>query len=139
MTSEIHPLALEQIAQLAYIEERFAPGTTIFAQGDTCDAVYLVRGGAVELSFKDDRNATHILRIAHAGDLLGLPAALGARPYSKSAIATEISVLHRIEVGRFLACVEANPECRLLALIRLNEDTVAIQALFKRLLAAHAA
>ncbi|MBV8208022.1 MAG: cyclic nucleotide-binding domain-containing protein [Acidobacteria bacterium] len=124
----------EHIADLPFGERRFSPNEAIFRQGQPCDAVYLVHSGAVELAFRDDLGTRHSLRTAVAGDLLGLPAAISSHPYSKEAVALEPAVLYRIEVSSFLAFMETHPESRMRALSCLTEDTVAMQALRRRLL-----
>lgn len=128
----------QHLGQLPHAPLRFEAGQTIFEQGEACQAVYLIRSGAVELSIADDRGRKHVLRVAYPGELLGLPAALSSQPYSKSAVASEATMLQRIRIEHFLTFLQSHPECTVSALTCLNEDTVAMQALFKRLLTAHA-
>lgn len=125
---------MRRISDLPHAVQRFRPGELIFGQGQECKAVFLVHSGAVELVFEDQRNRKHSLRLVRPGDLLGLPAAVSSRPYSKSAIAAEPVELHRIELKEFLKFLEFHPECRMKALMCLSDDTVAMQALFTRLL-----
>jgi CRP-like cAMP-binding protein len=65
-----------------------APGRTLFRQGDAPAGVYIVKKGAVTLKTRSDGDA--VLNVqAGAGSLLGLPAVVGAQPYSLTAEAQE--------------------------------------------------
>lgn len=56
-------------------------GTTIFAEGQAAQSVYILRGGRIKLSVTSREGKTMILRIAEAGQVIGLSAALTASEY----------------------------------------------------------
>ena len=72
-----------------------APGQALFRQGDAPAGVYLLKRGEVTLKTRSDGDAVLNVR-AGAGSLLGVPAVVGAKPYSLTAeveAGAEVSML----------------------------------------------
>ena len=59
-------------------------GTVLFAEGEPARGVYLLRTGRATVSISSSEGRVVILRIAHAGDVLGLNAALQNSTYEMS-------------------------------------------------------
>jgi CRP/FNR family transcriptional regulator, cyclic AMP receptor protein len=72
-------------------------GTVLFREGDQCDAIFVVCSGKIKVSVSSREGRTMILRIANAGEVLGMSAALGNEPFEVTAEALEpsrVRVLH---------------------------------------------
>ena len=72
-------------------------GTVLFREGDQCDAIFVVCSGKIKVSVSSREGRTMILRIADAGDVLGMSAALGNEPFEVTAESLEpsrVRVLH---------------------------------------------
>jgi CRP/FNR family transcriptional regulator, cyclic AMP receptor protein len=67
-------------------------GKTIFKRGDPGDALYVVRSGEVEISFKNDTGDKIVLEHARAGDFFGEISLLDGGPRTAEAL-----VLHEVE------------------------------------------
>lgn len=98
--------AFDQIASLHYCE----PGTLLFMEEQTPREIqFLVRGG-VKLTINSSTGRRFLLRIAHAGEFLGLSSALHGSPYQTTAQATYPCTLlraRRAEFVHFLDCYPA--------------------------------
>lgn len=64
-------------------------GTVMFREGDTADSVYVLCSGRFKVSATSQEGRTMILRIAGAGSVLGMSAAMSDAPYETSAEALE--------------------------------------------------
>lgn len=72
-------------------------GNVIFREGDGCSAVFIMCSGKVKISATSREGRTLILRIAKAGDVLGMNAALTGDEHEVTAEALEpcrVRVLH---------------------------------------------
>jgi len=69
------------------VTKTFSTHTLLFQRGDPAQGVYLIRTGRVALSLVNV--PTQPPRIVGPGTLLGLPSAMGGRPYSLTAEAIE--------------------------------------------------
>lgn len=58
---------------------------TLFSEGEPAHGVFIVRSGQVKLFLRSCDGRTLILRMAKAGDVLGLPGTLSGRPYEVTA------------------------------------------------------
>jgi CRP/FNR family cyclic AMP-dependent transcriptional regulator len=80
-------------------------GAVIFREGDQCDAVFVICSGRVKVSTTSREGRTMILRIADAGTVLGMSAAMGNGPFEVTAEALEpcrIRILHRKSLEQLL-------------------------------------
>jgi CRP/FNR family cyclic AMP-dependent transcriptional regulator len=68
---------------------RIPAGETIFSYGDPGDAMYLVRSGAVELSFKNDTGDSLLLEVSRAGSFFGEISLLDQGPRTATARVVE--------------------------------------------------
>jgi CRP/FNR family transcriptional regulator len=72
-------------------------GAFVFREGDTSNAVFVLCSGKVKVSTTSREGRTMILRIADAGDVLGLSSALTGSEYEVTAEVLEpcrVRVLH---------------------------------------------
>ena len=80
-------------------------GTTMFGYGDPGDSLYIVRAGAVEISFKNDTGDRIVLETARAGDFFGEISLLDGGPRTASALVVEdleAVVVDRGDLDEFL-------------------------------------
>jgi CRP-like cAMP-binding protein len=63
----------------------YPSGTTLIAAGKACTGVFWLSSGQVRVSFWDNHGAGVVSRIAKAGEILGLKAALCDEPYGITA------------------------------------------------------
>jgi CRP-like cAMP-binding protein len=98
-----------------------SPDRVLFQQGDAPTGVYIVRRGKVRLTTQSDGDAVLSIQ-AGAGSLLGVPAVIGAKPYSLTATAlagAELSLLPRED---FVHLMHTDPELSFRVLQVLAEE-----------------
>jgi len=61
-------------------------GDVLFSRGDPGDSLYVLRSGAVELSFKNDTGDKIVLETARAGDFFGETSLMDGGPRTASAV-----------------------------------------------------
>ena len=79
------------------VSMEYPRGTVIFREGDTSNAVFVLCSGKVKISATSKEGRTMILRIANAGDVLGLSSAFIGSEYEVTAEVLEpcrVRVLH---------------------------------------------
>src|SRR5215467_2167351 len=79
------PPAVLQAIEAVSITNNYPTGTVLFAEGQLPRGMYCVLQGQVKLSVCARDGQTLILRIAEAGEVLGLAAAVGSREYEATA------------------------------------------------------
>jgi CRP/FNR family cyclic AMP-dependent transcriptional regulator len=88
----------------------YPKGAVLFMEGQTASGIFAVCSGQVKLSTSSLEGKAMILRIAEAGELLGLPATLSGRPYEVTAEVSEqarVNFIPRAAFLRFLSHPEA--------------------------------
>jgi CRP/FNR family cyclic AMP-dependent transcriptional regulator len=71
------------------ITMEYARGSLFFHEGDRCESIFVVCSGRVKLTATSKEGRSMILRIADAGDILGVSAALSGSDYEVTAEALE--------------------------------------------------
>jgi CRP/FNR family transcriptional regulator len=94
---------------------QFNRGATIFREGDNCGSVHVLCSGRVKLSATSREGRTLILKIARAGEVLGLSAALANQPYEVSAETVEPCRLKTIRRQALLDFLDRNPDASIRA------------------------
>lgn len=87
------------------ITVEYPRGGALFHEGDACSAVFVLCSGRAKLSTTSRDGRTLILRIAQAGDVLGLSAALAIKEYEVTAETLEpcrVRVLHTKHLSHML-------------------------------------
>lgn len=85
-------------------------GAVVFAQGETSEGVYLLRAGRAKVLLSSAEGKTIILRLVHAGSLLGVNSVLKDVPYDVSVETLErsrIDFISRSDFKRVLQESEA--------------------------------
>ncbi|HLJ30145.1 MAG TPA: Crp/Fnr family transcriptional regulator [Candidatus Angelobacter sp.] len=92
------------------MEMGFGSGSMLFTEGEVPRQVFILRSGRVKLSVTSREGKTMIVRIAEAGQVLGLNAVLTAGEYEVSAQALEPCRVTAIHIKDFLAFLQEYPE-----------------------------
>ncbi|HXZ80257.1 MAG TPA: cyclic nucleotide-binding domain-containing protein [Terriglobales bacterium] len=82
------PAAVSRALENAASTATYPSGTVLFDEGQSPRGIYLVRRGRVKLSVRNRDGNVSILRIAHAGEVLGLSAAVAAAVTDRGCQAT---------------------------------------------------
>jgi CRP/FNR family transcriptional regulator len=88
----------------------YPKGAVLFMEGQAASGIFAVCCGHVKLSISSLAGKQIILRIAEAGELLGLPATLSGRPYEVTASVSEQATINFIPRAAFLHFLRAHPE-----------------------------
>ena len=91
-------------------ETHYVRGGTLLAEGEMPQYVFIVRSGRIKISVTSQEGKTIILRIAEAGYVLGLSAALSGSQHEVSAEALEPCSVTAIPVNDFLGLLQRYPE-----------------------------
>jgi CRP/FNR family cyclic AMP-dependent transcriptional regulator len=94
---------------------QFGRGGVIFREGDACSSVHVLCSGRVKLSATSREGRTLILKIARAGEVLGLSAALASQPYEVTAETVEPCRLKTIRRQALLDFLDRNPDASMRA------------------------
>jgi CRP/FNR family transcriptional regulator, cyclic AMP receptor protein len=97
---------LDQIGTTVQYER----GTVLFQESEPLEIVYILCSGKVKLSVASRDGRTIILRLAHAGEVLGLSAALSERPYESTAETLEPCTCKAVPRADFMRFLEQCPE-----------------------------
>jgi CRP/FNR family transcriptional regulator len=101
---------------------RYTGGTAFIAEGDPCESIYLICSGRVKLSVTSRDGKVLILRVATAGDALGLSAALNAGPYELTAETIEPCQLKVVRRHALLDFLARFPEASVQAARSISQD-----------------
>ena len=83
----------------------YPKGATLFVEGQSPRGVFILCSGKVKLSTSSADGRTLILRIAEAGEVLGIPASVTGKPYELTADVlepTQANFIHRQDFLNFL-------------------------------------
>lgn len=100
------PAKITKEPPLARINSIYKPRRTLFAENQACRGAFILCEGEAKLFITSRTGKTLILRIAVAGEILGLTAALSGRPYIHTAetiTPCHISFVRRDDLIRFVA------------------------------------
>lgn len=94
---------------------RLRAGDVLFAEGQPSSTVSVIYAGRMKLATTSRDGKTLLVRIAGAGDLLGLSAAISQMPYEVTAQAIEDVLVRCYEQKAFLHFIQNNTEGSLYA------------------------
>lgn len=94
---------------------QFGSGAVIFREGDNCASVHVLCSGRVKLSATSREGRTLILKIARAGEVLGLSAALASQPYEVTAETVEPCRVKTIRRQALLDFFDRHPDASIRA------------------------
>ncbi len=106
-------------------ERTVEESAVLFGQGETPTEVVLVLHG--EIALTPDATEPTLCRIARAGAVLGIPAILGRKCYSLTAVSVGKCVIAILAKERFLAALQTDPEMTLGIVRMLAEEISEMQ------------
>lgn len=71
-----------QVSHVRHLDSVHARGKVLFAEGEPARGIYLMRTGRASISISSSEGRVVILRLAQAGDVLGLNSVLGNSSYN---------------------------------------------------------
>jgi CRP/FNR family transcriptional regulator, cyclic AMP receptor protein len=101
--------ALAQFDAMA-AETSHVRGTRLFAEDEAPKSIFILRSGRVKLSVTSQEGKTAILRIASAGNILGLSAVLAGATHEVTAEVIEPCLATVIRASDFAAFLQSHPE-----------------------------
>jgi CRP/FNR family cyclic AMP-dependent transcriptional regulator len=100
----------------------YPPGSILLREDHAGDQVLLICSGKVRLYCESRSGKTLNLKLAIAGDLLGLSAVLSGASYEATAETINTTVLRAVSRDEFLGFLKCNAEASLLAAQKVSED-----------------
>jgi CRP/FNR family transcriptional regulator, cyclic AMP receptor protein len=107
--SKLSPVALADLESMEH-PTLYPQGVVLFTEKQTPPGVFIVVSGEVKLSMNSTEGKRLILRIAKAGELLGLPAAINGGLSEITAETLHPARIAVIERGDFLGFLRRHPE-----------------------------
>jgi CRP/FNR family transcriptional regulator, cyclic AMP receptor protein len=92
------------------VEMDYSRGANLFLEGEAPQCVYIVYSGQIKLTVSSREGRTMILRIAHAGGVLGLSAALNGTDHEVTAEVIENCRVKAIRAKEFVTFLREHPE-----------------------------
>jgi CRP-like cAMP-binding protein len=102
--------------------ERVPCGKLLFREGEQPRGVYVVREGELDLVFSSKNGEARALRVAEAGQILGISCVIANKPHDCSATAKTPSTVGFIEKEDFQRLLGENPDLWLTVLQTLSSD-----------------
>jgi len=117
-------LSADQLQDLDSIAMQWSlpKGAILFQEDDPSNNVALICDGQVKLSCTSPEGKTLILRIACAGDVLGLGAAISGSPYEVTAEAIVPTLIKGIRRADFIAFLERHGQASMHAVQSLSSE-----------------
>jgi CRP/FNR family cyclic AMP-dependent transcriptional regulator len=113
--------SLEDLEKIKYASP-YPQGAVLFVEGQSARGVYIVCSGRVKLSTTSRDGKTLILRIAQAGEVLGLHASVSGKPYELTAETLQPCQLDFIKRDDFLHFLQNPGDACLHAAQHLSEN-----------------
>jgi CRP/FNR family transcriptional regulator, cyclic AMP receptor protein len=110
------PAAAQAQFQAMAMESNYVRGTRLFAEDEAPKSIFILQSGRVKLSLTAQEGKTVILRIAGAGDLLGLSAVLAGATHEVTAEVIEPCRATVIRASDFVAFLRTHPEASMEAI-----------------------
>jgi CRP/FNR family transcriptional regulator len=100
----------------------FPPGAVLFVEGQSPRGVYIICSGRVKLTTTSRDGKTLILRIAEAGEVLGLHGTVSEKPHDLTAETLQPCQLDFVKRDDFLKFLQSHPDACLHAAQHLSQD-----------------
>jgi CRP/FNR family cyclic AMP-dependent transcriptional regulator len=113
--------SIEDLDRVKYASA-FPQGAVLFVEGQPPRGVYIVCSGRVKLSTTSRDGKTLILRIAQAGEILGLHATVAGKPYELTAETLQSSQLDFVRRDDFLKFLQNHGDACLNAAQHLSQN-----------------
>jgi len=118
---ELPKPALEEMEKVKYASA-YPQGAVLFVEGQAPRGIYVVCSGRVKLSTTSRDGKTLILRIAQAGEVLGLHATVSGKPYELTAETLQPCQLDFIRRDDFLRLLQHHADACLNAAQHLSQN-----------------
>src|SRR5215467_5748049 len=113
--------SLQDLERIKYASG-YPPGAVLFVEGQAPRGVYIICNGRVKLSTTSRDGKTLILRIAQAGEVLGLHATVSGKPYELTAETLQPSQLDFVKRDDFLRFLQNHADACLNAAEHLSQN-----------------
>jgi CRP/FNR family transcriptional regulator len=97
-------------------------GATLFVEGQVCRGIYVLCKGRVKLSANSKDGQTLILKVAQAGEVLGLSAAVSGIPYETTAETGQPCQLNFVKRDDFLKFLAEHGEACMHAAMQMGRE-----------------
>jgi CRP/FNR family transcriptional regulator len=116
------PAEASEIFNSIKITHSYPRGTTLFAEGQPANGVYVICAGRVKLSTYSEDGRAIIIRIAEAGEVIGLSAIIAGTDHEATAQVVEACHVNFVRAREFLAFVNKNGDAALSSLRELSRN-----------------
>ena len=99
---------------------QYSHGSAIFIEGQPPKGVYVICSGRAKLSAYSEEGKAIILRVAEAGEVLGLSAVISGTPYEKTAHTIDNCSISFIKRKDFISFIETHHDAALNALRQMS-------------------
>jgi CRP/FNR family cyclic AMP-dependent transcriptional regulator len=113
--------SVEDLDKIKYASA-FPPGAVLFVEGQSPRGVYIICSGRVKLTTTSRDGKTLILRIAEAGEVLGLHGTVSEKPHDLTAETLQPCQLDFVKRDDFLKFLQSHPDACLHAAQHLSQD-----------------
>jgi len=113
--------SVEDLDKIKYASA-FPPGAVLFVEGQSPRGVYVICSGRVKLTTTSRDGKTLILRIAEAGEVLGLHGTVSNKPHDLTAETLQPCQLDFVKRDDFLKFLQSHPDACLHAAQHLSQD-----------------
>ena len=113
--------SVEDLDKIKYASA-FPPGAVLFVEGQSPRGVYVICSGRVKLTSTSRDGKTLILRIAEAGEVLGLHGTVSEKPHDLTAETLQPCQLDFVKRDDFLKFLQSHPDACLHAAQHLSQD-----------------
>ena len=114
-------------------------GALLFNEGQPATGVYLVLGGKAKVSISSSQGRLLILRVARAGELLGINAVMSGLPYQATAQAWKKCTTSFIPRAEFIALQKRDDQLREQVQVALSRYVVELMSMTRILMLAETA
>jgi CRP/FNR family transcriptional regulator len=97
-------------------------GAVLYAEGQTPEGVFILCNGRAKISVESKRGSVVILKVAEAGEALGLEAVLGNRPYEETAQLLDSCQVKFVSTKDVLRYLREDSEAALKTALQLNTN-----------------
>jgi CRP/FNR family transcriptional regulator len=118
---ELPSPSLQDLEKIKYASA-YPQGSVLFVEGQSARGVYLLCSGRVKLSTTSRDGKTLILRIAQAGEVLGLHASVSGKPYELTAETLQPCQLDFVKRDDFLRFLQNHGDACLNAAQHLSQN-----------------
>jgi CRP/FNR family transcriptional regulator len=108
-----------QLSELM-VSRHYSRGSAVFIEGQPPKGVYVLCSGRAKLSSYSEDGRAIILRVAGAGEVLGLSAVVSGTPFEKTAHVVEDSIIGFIKRKDFMRFIETHHQAALNALHQMS-------------------